>query len=72
MITSSKEKYKEDQENTESGNQDGPMPERPYEDRQSRLKLPTLEEKRERDFIAVYRASKELEKVDREALFVWD
>ena len=37
------------------------------------LKLPTLEKRRERgDFIAVYRASKGLEKIDREDLFVWD
>ena len=43
----------------------------PYEERLSRLKLPTLEKIREKgDFIAVYRASKGLEKIDREDLFV--
>ena len=37
------------------------------------LKLPALEKSRERgDLIAVYRASKGLEKVDRDYLFVWD
>ena len=36
----------------------------PYEERFSRLKLPTLEKRRERgDFIAMYRASKGLEKM---------
>ena len=45
----------------------------PYEERISRLKLPTLEKRRERgDFIAVYRVSKYLEKIDRNDLFVWD
>ena len=35
------------------------------------LKLPTLEKRRERgDFMAVYRASKGLEKIDRDDLFV--
>jgi len=38
-----------------------------------RLKLPTLVERRERgDLIAVYRALKGVDKVDREDLFVWD
>ena len=38
----------------------------PYEEKLSRLKLPTLEKRRERgDFIAVYRASKGLEKIER-------
>ena len=45
----------------------------PYEERIVKLKLPTLEKRRERrDFIAVYRASIGLEKTDREDLFVWD
>ena len=45
----------------------------PYEEILSRLKLPTLENRREiGDFIAVYRALKGLEKIDREDLFVWD
>ena len=44
-----------------------------YEERLSRLKLPTLEKRREReDLITVYRASKSLENIDREDLFVWD
>ena len=43
-----------------------------YEEKLSWLKLPTLEKIRERgDFIAMYRASKDLEKIDKE-LFVWD
>ena len=43
----------------------------PYEERLSRLKLPTLEKIRARgDFTAVYRASEGLEKIDREDLFV--
>ena len=43
----------------------------PYEERLSRLKLPTLEKRRERaDFITVYRASKDLEKIYRNDLFV--
>ena len=58
----------------------------PYEDRLSRLKLPTLEKRREKadlitvyraskrrekaDFITVYRASKGLEKMYRNYLFV--
>ena len=42
-----------------------------YEEKLSRLKLPTFEKRREReDFIAVYRASKGLEK--KLHLFVWD
>ena len=45
----------------------------PYEEWLSRLKLPTLEKRRERgDFIAVCRALKDLEKIDRDDLFVWD
>jgi len=45
----------------------------PYEERLLRLKLPTLVEERERgDVIAVYRARKGVDKVDREDLFVWD
>ena len=45
----------------------------PYEERLSRLKLPTLEKRRERgDFTAVYRASKGLEISDRDDLCVWD
>ena len=46
----------------------------PYEERLSRLKLPTLERKKKErgDLIAVYRASKGLEKIDRDDLFVWD
>ena len=36
-------------------------------------KLPTFQKKRERgDLIAVYRASKGLDKIDRDYLFVWD
>ena len=45
----------------------------PYVERLFRLKLPTLEKRKERgDFIAMYRASKNLEKTDRDHLFVWD
>ena len=45
----------------------------PYEERLSRLKLPTLKKRRERgDYIAAYRASKGLEKSYRGDLFVWD
>ena len=45
----------------------------PYEERISRLKLPILKKrKKSRDIIAVYRASKGLEIVDRDDLFVWD
>ena len=45
----------------------------PYEERLSRLKLSTLKKRRERgDFIAVYRASKDLEKINRDDLFVCD
>ena len=45
----------------------------PYKERISRLKLPTLEKRRERgDFMAVYRASKDLKKIDRDDLLVWD
>ena len=37
------------------------------------LKLPTLEQGREKgDLLAVYRASKDLEKIDRDDLLVWD
>ena len=45
-----------------------------HEERLSRLKLPTFEKRRERrDFIAIiYRASKGLEKIDRDDLFVWN
>lgn len=46
---------------------------RPYEERLEILNLQTLKERRERgDLIAVFRAMKGLEKVDREDLFVWD
>ena len=42
----------------------------PYEERLSRLKLPTLEERRERkNHITVTRAWKEMWKVDTEDLF---
>ena len=45
----------------------------PYEERIVKLKLPTLEKRRERrDFIAVYRASKGLKKINRDNMFVWD
>ena len=45
----------------------------PYVEKLSRLKLSTLEKRRERgDFIAPYRASTGLKKFDREDLFVWD
>ena len=45
----------------------------PYEERLPRLKLSTLEKRRKReDFIAVYKASKGLEKIGREDLFVWN
>ena len=45
----------------------------PYEERLSRVKLPTLEKRRERgDFTAVYGASKALGKIDRQDPFVWD
>ena len=45
----------------------------PNQERLSRLKLPTIEKRKERgDFIAVYRASKGLEKIDREDIFVLD
>ena len=38
----------------------------PYEERFSRLKLPTIEKRRKReDFIAVYRVLKDLEKIDK-------
>ena len=44
-----------------------------YEKRFFRLKLPTFAKRKERgDFIAVCRASKCLEKIDRDDLFVWD
>ena len=43
-----------------------------YKERIYRLKLSTLEKRRERgDFIRVQRASKGLEKFDRANLFVW-
>ena len=43
----------------------------PNEERLSRPKLSTYEKRRERgDFIAVYRASEDLEKIDRDDLFV--
>ena len=42
-----------------------------FEESLSRLKLPTLEKRREReDFIAVNRSSKDLEKIDNDDLFV--
>ena len=45
----------------------------PYEERLSRLKLPTFEKRRDSgDLIAVYRASKSLEKKLIEMMFVWD
>ena len=45
----------------------------PYEERLARLKLPTLDKRGESgDLIAVYRASKGLENIVREDLFVWD
>ena len=45
----------------------------PYEEIFSRLKLLTLEKRRERaDFITVHRTSKGLEKIDSDDLFVWD
>ena len=44
-----------------------------YEERLSRLKRPTLEKRRESgETISGYRASKDLEKIVREDLFVWD
>ena len=44
-----------------------------YEDRQKILKLPTLQQRRERgDLIAVYRAFKGKDKVNGDDLFVWD
>ena len=42
-----------------------------YGERLSKLKLPTLEKRRERgDFIAVYRASKGLKKIDKKSVCV--
>ena len=39
----------------------------PYEERLSRMEITNLEKRRERgDFIAVYRASKDLEKIDKD------
>ena len=44
----------------------------PYEERLTRMKHPTLEKRERENFIAVYRASKGLKKIDREDLFIWD
>ena len=44
-----------------------------YEERLAKLNLPSLEERRERgDLITVYKAMREMEKIDRDDLFVWD
>ena len=43
-----------------------------YEERLSKLKLPTLGRRERGDLIAVYRASEDLENVDRVDLYVWD
>lgn len=43
-----------------------------YEEALERFDLPTLEERRERDLIAVYRILKEMKTVDRDNLLFWD
>ena len=43
-----------------------------YEERLSKLKLPTIERRERGDLIAVYRASEDLEKIENEDLYAWD
>ncbi len=72
MVATQKERYKENREDPESSDEMVPtLRDLPHEERLERLKLLIAEKRRERGDL-IYRASKEMEKVDGSALFLWD